>query len=218
MANSTIPRRFIRIWLGSRQIPEEFEKWWLKLQELHPTYEFITITDASEIKLPENLKEIYENAETYASRSDILRIVVLYEMGGVYVDTDILPLKSFEPLLSDNRPFIGKRTEVSFESAVIGSPAQHPALLDLINALPLWYAEHAGRASSVRTGPTFISSVWFGRPDIRHLPQKTFYPFKGFRAPRRKERIELFSSETNFPPEMFCAHFSNHRWGGKPKP
>jgi hypothetical protein len=26
----------------------------------------------------------------------------------------------------------------------------------------------------------------------------------------------MFRDKNNFPPEMIAAHFSNHKWGGKP--
>lgn len=214
---SDIPRRFIRIWLGSAAIPEMFELWWAAFQRIHPDFEFMTITDHTELEIPDALQPIYRSVDSYAGRSDILRIIALYKFGGVYVDTDVMPLRSFVGLLDDPRPFIAKRSSKSFESAVIGSPAQHRALLDLMKALPAWFAQHRHNAASVQTGPAFVSAHWFGRLDIRHLAAKTFYPYNGFMAPGRSEKLDIFSDPANFPPEMLAAHFSNHRWGGKPR-
>jgi hypothetical protein len=76
--------------------------------------------------------------------------------------------------------------------------------------------EHKDRSASVQTGPAFVSAGWFGRPDIEHLPTKTFYPYNGFMAPKRHEKMMIFKNK-QFPPEMIAAHFGNHRWGGKPK-
>jgi len=211
-----IPKRFIRIWLGKNLIPHMFQKWWDEFKEIHPDYEFVTITDYDRIKIPDTLISIYNNVGSYAGRSDILRIIILYNIGGIYIDTDIMPIKSFDTLLDKDMPFIGLRSGKSFESAVIGSPAKHKALSDLIDALPKWYSSHIDNAASVQTGPAFISSVWFGRDDIQHLPKHYFYPYNGFMAPKRSEKINLFKNKNNFNSEMYCAHFSNHRWGGKP--
>lgn len=39
------------------------------------------------------LREVYDSAPSYAAKSDILRLVVLYEHGGIYLDTDMLILQ-----------------------------------------------------------------------------------------------------------------------------
>ena len=236
--NNIIPKKFIRIWLGPKKIPDLFEKWWLGFQDIHPDYEFITITDQHSMLNSNSsnknhkfidsdsfwkskstpyyhLLPIYKKSKTYAGLSDILRIIALYELGGIYLDTDMMPLKSFDKLLKDNTPFACKRSSKSFESAVIAGPAKHSAFLDLIIAIPDWYELHKQKVM-IFAG-AFISSVWFGRPDIRHLPIKTFYPYNGFMAPKRHEKEKIFEKVENFPEEMIAAHFSNHIWGGKPK-
>jgi len=233
-----ITKQFIRIWLGPKKIPDLFEKWWLGFQNIHPNYKFITITDqkkminskssnknhkfvdsnsfwVSDTTPYYHLQPIYKKAKTYAGCSDILRIIALYEFGGVYLDTDMMPLKSFDKLLEKNTPFACKRSGKSFESAVLASPAKHPKMLSLINAIPNWYEIHKEKVM-IFAG-AFISSVWFGSTGVRHLPIKTFYPYNGFMAPKRHEKEEIFENPNNFPEEMIAAHFSNHIWGGKPK-
>jgi mannosyltransferase OCH1-like enzyme len=209
-----IPKQFIRIWLGPKLLPPLFEEWWAGFKTIHPDFDFITLTDDTEIELPPALEAIYYSVDTYAGRSDILRLLALYELGGIYIDTDMMPLKSLEPLLSD-KPFIGQRSSKSFATGVIGCPAKHPAMRELINSLPTWYLDHKDHTASVQTGPAFVSSVWFGRSDVNHLPITTFYPYNGFMAPKRDERMRIFQDK-QFPPEMLAAHFGNHMWGGKP--
>lgn len=236
--NNKIPKRFIRIWLGPNKIPDLFEKWWIGFQEIHPDYDFITIVDQKSVLHNDwsvsgqgyvdvdtfwkskdtaywHLKSFYEKAKTYAGCSDILRIIALYELGGIYIDTDMMPLKSFDSLLKENTPFACKRSSKSFESAVLGGPAKHYMLLSLLEAIPSWYELHKEKVM-IFAG-AFISHVWFGSPNIRHLPIKTFYPYNGFMAPKRHEKEKIFENANNFPEEMIAAHFSNHIWGGKPK-
>jgi len=43
-----IPHTFHRIWLGSKPIPEEAERYWQAFQELHPGWDFRTWTDADD--------------------------------------------------------------------------------------------------------------------------------------------------------------------------
>lgn len=214
---SKIPKRFIRVWVGNKDIPELFEKWWQEFKEIHTEYEFITITEETKLDIPEAVKDVIKKTSTCAGVSDILRLIALYEMGGIYIDTDMMPLKKFDELLKDGRPFLGKRSSKSFESAVIGAPAKHPAFKKLIKELPEWWENHKESTASVQTGPAFVSSILFGRHDVMHLPVKTFYPYNGFMAPKREEKLKMFEDKSNFPSMMYAAHLSNHRWGGKPK-
>ena len=50
---SKIPKRFIRVWLGPKPIPELFEKWWQEFKDIHPDYDFITISSYTKIELPD---------------------------------------------------------------------------------------------------------------------------------------------------------------------
>lgn len=212
-----IPKRFIRVWIGgTKPIPELFEQWWDEFKVIHPDYEFLTLRSWDELELTDEMKYIIDNVSSYAGQSDVARILALQQYGGIYVDTDVKPIKSFDSLIeSDDRPFLGKRSKVSFESAIMGSPKGHPAFDELVEKLPEWFELHRDRSASVQTGPAFVSSVLFGRDDIRHLPEKTFYPYNGFGAPKRDEKLKMFENN-EFPEEMICAHFSNHRWGGNP--
>ena len=212
-----IPKRFIRVWIGgTKPIPELFEQWWDEFKAIHPDYEFLTLRSWDELELTDTMKYIIDNVSSYAGQSDVARILALQQYGGIYVDTDVKPIKSFDSLIeSDDRPFLGKRSKVSFESAIMGSPKGHPAFDELVEKLPEWFELHRDRSASVQTGPAFVSSVLFGRDDIRHLPEKTFYPYNGFGAPKRDEKLKMFENN-EFPEEMICAHFSNHRWGGNP--
>lgn len=214
---SLVNKVFIRIWLGKNDRPNIADVWWEGFRDLHKDWKFITLTDSHNIFIPNNIKPIYNSVATYAGRSDILRLLALDQIGGVYVDTDMMPIKSFEHLTKLDCPFIAKRSSVSFATGVIGSPQGHKAIKELINILPTWYNENKNRSCSVATGPAFVSKFWFGRNDIVHLPIKTFYPYNGFMAPSLEKRLKMFTDKKNFPEEMLAAHFGNHKWGGKPK-
>ena len=234
-----IPKRFIRVWVGPKPIPELFEKWWIDFQKIHPDYSFVTIADSSRLlrRRPSNEKHqyvsadsfwkssdtpyhhlhgLYKDASTYSGRSDYLRLIALYELGGIYVDTDMMPLKSFAPLLEDDRTFVGLRSAVSFATGVIGGRKGANTFEDAFSAFPAWLEAHKDRSCSVATGPGFISNVWFGREDVNHMPIGYFYPYNGFGQPKKDVRLEMFSTK-DFPDEMYAAHFGNHGWGGKPK-
>ena len=209
-----IPKLFIRIWLGDNPMPNRFEEWWLGFKKLHPDYSFMTITSEVGFQMSKELENIYWKLGSYSSQSNVLRLLALYKFGGIYMDTDMKPLKPFDHLLEENTPFIGMRSTKSFATGVIGAPKKHPAVKHLIDKLPERYLTHGD--SSVVFGPGYVSAEWFGRKDIRHLPVRTFYLYDGFRAPKREERDRLME-EGEFPEEMLAVHYGNHVWGGKPK-
>ena len=206
-----IPKRFIRIWLGNKSIPEQHEIWWQELKDMHPNYEFITIKDDNDIIIPETIKHIFDNAETYSERTDVLRVLALYQIGGIYIDTDFMPLKPFDDLLKDPRPFLGIRSSKSFEASIIGSPKGHIAFKELIEIWPEWIKTPSRSRLAIR-----VLNTLYGRKDINHCPTTFFYPYDGFMGPKRDEKEEMFKDKSQFPEEMIAAHFSNRIWGGNP--
>ena len=216
MQNNTIPKRFIRVWpagCGKSEIPALFEEWWQMFKDMHPNYEFVTITEYDMLDISDEIQFLIERTKTCAGISDILRLIAVYQLGGIFVDTDVMPLKSFDSLTEYDKPFLAKRSSKSFESAIIGAPQKHEAIRDVLNALPNYWKKHHNRYASVQTGPAFVSSVLFGRSDVIHLPISTFYPYNGWGPPSREEKLKIFGDVNNFPPEMIAAHFSNNSRG-----
>lgn len=61
--------------------------------------------------------------------SDYFRFVVLYEYGGIYLDTDVEVYKSFDNLLN-NKMFMGFIFDCLIGTAVIGSEKGNPVMLE----------------------------------------------------------------------------------------
>lgn len=100
-----IPKRFFRVWLGPNEIPVLFEGWWAAFKAMHPGYEFQTIGDdaANRLLYPE-LDGVYRDCKTYAGRADVIRYCVIARLGGVYIDTDVMPLRPFDPSTLSSNP------------------------------------------------------------------------------------------------------------------
>lgn len=190
-----IPRIFHRVWLDD-PIPPEFEVYWDQFQALHPTFEFYTWDDSRQLGWIRN-QEAFDRADTHAGRSDVLRYEILARVGGVYVDTDVEPLRAFDDLLAKPDPFIGWEDGNLLCPTVIGSPPGHPAIEALIEALPYWSRRHAGKPPNLQTGPYFVTRCWRNRDDVRRLPPEAFYPTH-------------WSDKANlgppYPPEAYCEH------------
>lgn len=174
-------KTFHRIWLsedGEEEVKPRFEEYWNKFQQLHPGYEFATYRNEKTMREWLINIDLWDKVDPLAGKTDILRYEIVARYGGVYVDTDMEPLKSWEPLFELDKPFIGWESEKRLCPTVIGGPREHPALIQLIEELPKWVAAHeAERDPVIQTGPEFITAMWGMREDVVRLPLYAFYPY-----------------------------------------
>jgi len=202
-AADVIPRTFHRIWLDE-SIPERYEAFWQRLKELHPGWDFVTWNTSSNYVLGfMRCREVFDQAMTWAGKSDVLRYEVLHEYGGIYLDTDVEPLRPFDELLEDERPFAAWEDKYLLCPTVMGSPAGHPAVSDLLEALPKWARLRAGAPPNQQTGPHFLTAQWADRRDVRLLPRVAFYPVHW------SQRVELGGP---YPPESYAVHWWDQGW------
>jgi mannosyltransferase OCH1-like enzyme len=212
---NTIPKKLFRVWLGSNPIPELFNEWWDGFRRMHRGWSLITINDSNVGEfIPSNeIRDIIQASDSYATQSNIVRVLAIAE-GGIYIDCDFKPLKPLDILTGLTKPFACLRSSRSFENAVLGSPPRHREVIRVIKNYPAFFWSLSNR-TAVTTGPQYVSKMWFGNKNVAHLPIKMFYPYNGFMAPKRDEKLKIFNSG-RFPTGMLAAHFSNHRWGGTP--
>lgn len=69
-----------------------------RFKRITPTHLFAELAEVSPELPTEKLKEIYLALTKPAARANVIRMVVLYLFGGIYLDTDTLTVKSFAPL------------------------------------------------------------------------------------------------------------------------
>lgn len=201
-----IPHILHRIYLDD-PIPPKFEEFWFRFRKLHPDWTLMTWDDSSKLSWMRN-REAFDAATTHAGRSDVLRYEILAHIGGVYVDTDVEPLRAFDPLLAEDRPFAGWENEKLICPTVMGGPKGHPAFEALLGYLPMWVKKHQGRPPNAQTGPWFLTRMWAARPDVRLLPPVTFYPVGWW------ERDKLGGP---YPPESYAVHHWNQGWDPEAK-
>ena len=197
-----IPRIFHRIYLDE-PIPEEFEVYWERFRDLHPGWNFRTWDKSRELEWLV-CREEFEQASTWAGKSDILRYELLYAIGGVYVDTDVEPLRPFDDLMRDPRPFIGWEDRNLLCPTVMGAPPHHPAIGLLLEQLPRWFRKYRNARPNRQTGPYFVTRFLQERTDVRFLDPDVFYPVHWSEKRRLAER--------NFPPNSLAVHHWAAGW------
>lgn len=207
----TVPRVLHRVWLKQSAddvIPTEFESYWERFGELHPTWTLRTWDDPEELFGFMRCREQYDRQTNHAGRSDIARYEIIAEHGGIYVDTDVEPLRAFDELLANHRAFAGREGKQLICPTVIGAPAHHAAMTAVLDLLPRWELRHRGQSPNIQTGPHLFTAAWHRRRDVRIMPQSTFYPVGWW------ERGRL---NGDYPPESLSVHHWSQRWDPKAK-
>ncbi len=90
-----IPKIIHQIWLGG-PLPERYKQWQMTWIDKHPSWLYILWDDQALEKLPMLNKRAFQEARNYGVKSDIARYELLYQFGGVYVDTDMECLRALD--------------------------------------------------------------------------------------------------------------------------
>ena len=125
-----IPKIIHYCWYGQNEIPEDIKYYIDTWKKYCPDYKIICWNE-NNTNLNENkyLKQAYDTKK-YAFVTDYMRLKVLSEYGGIYMDTDIELCKSLDEYLH-HRAFIGCQDENVFSTGLIGAEANHPWIAKL---------------------------------------------------------------------------------------
>lgn len=117
-ARIMIPKKIHYCWFGGNPLPELAQKCIASWKKYCPDYEIIEWNE-SNFNFSEcaYAREAYE-AKKWAFVSDYVRLKVLYENGGIYMDTDVEVIKPLEPLLQ-YEAVSGFETEVQIPTGLI---------------------------------------------------------------------------------------------------
>jgi len=136
----------------------------------------------------------------WAFVADYARLQILFEHGGFYLDTDMLLLRSLEPL-THHTCVLGEESPNVISAGMIGAEAHHP----FIEACRNYY--DAGHTELV-TIPRVLSQVFETYGDKALLvvyPPKTFYPFDS-------AHIKEFHGQ-DLGREVIGVHLWHYSWG-----
>lgn len=125
-----IPKKLHYCWFGDKPKPESFQKCLESWEHFCPDFEII---EWNESNAPNINYPFYKNAlrkKQYAFVSDSVRSFVLYEYGGVYLDTDMLLLDSIESLVLYNF-FIGEEVKGRINFALFGTEPKNRFLKEM---------------------------------------------------------------------------------------
>lgn len=102
-----LPKVIHYCWFGGSEMPEEYLRYMESWKRFCPDYE-IRRWDESNFDIASScayVREAYE-AKKWAFVSDYARIKILYENGGVYLDTDVELIRPLDPIVQEG-DFLG---------------------------------------------------------------------------------------------------------------
>jgi GT2 family glycosyltransferase len=195
----TIPR------ILHRTVPEvtsdQVEAWWDRFAELHPDWDLRTYREPIDPKEWPMTGDLFQKCQNGAQKAGLIRLEAIYTHGGVYVDSDVEPMRPFDPLL--HLPaFAGWEDEKVVPDAVLGCAKEHPAFLELIGRARTAVSEGQDAWNS---GPGGTTEILPKRDDVLVLPPGAFYPAHYL------EKAKL--GKNGDKPWVFCEHKWHHSWG-----
>ena len=127
-----IPKIIHLCWLSGDKYPAKIAKCIASWKKHLPDYE-IMLWDTKRFDLNTSnwVKQAFE-AKKYAFAADYIRFYALYHYGGIYLDSDVEVLKSFNPLL-DLPYFVGAEKAGTPEAAIMGAEKGLPWIKECLD-------------------------------------------------------------------------------------
>jgi mannosyltransferase OCH1-like enzyme len=200
----SIPRVFHQVWINDHQpeLPEQFRRYrdgWL---EKHPHWEY-RLWNLKNLPFRSRHADLLARSKVpYAQIADVLRYEILYELGGVYLDTDFECLRPIDDILKGVTNFACSDNGKALTNAILGAEKSSTLMFRCVCEIP---SRLGHQSPNVETGPTFFTRVVLRHGfhnDLTVFPTKWFYPYKWNEPHRANETF----------PESYGVHRWAHSW------
>lgn len=127
-----IPKVIHYIWVGGKDKPKDIKKCMKSWGKHLDGYEIKEWNESNfDINSHPFCKAAYD-AKKWAFVSDYIRAYVIYNEGGIYLDTDVILLDNFDKF-SKNRAFVGFENPDHPFTAVFGAEKNHPFVKKILD-------------------------------------------------------------------------------------
>lgn len=128
-----IPKKIYYVWLGGKPLTSNIKANIKSWKEKNPDFQIIRIDETNfDIYRYPFIEDAY-NSKNWAFASDLIRLIIIYNNGGFYFDTDVKMVKSLEPFLQYKSVW-GMETPGFINSGlVIGAEKNDKHLRNIIN-------------------------------------------------------------------------------------
>jgi mannosyltransferase OCH1-like enzyme len=222
-----------QIWIGDNPLPtpwtdtvKDFAK------EYNYTYKLWTDASVKDLRMDDipGLKAVYTSFRgELAGRADILRLLILYTFGGIYIDADTVIMKpaNFHRFLTKNTAgvFFGWENLTAARTrklglgkirrlvanGIIGAEAGHPFIKELLEGL---VENSKGKKEAWKAvGPLYVTKQYMALkkkfPDVHVYPMRYFYPraWAGITDPELHTKVKIPGASMLFQYGYSTNHF-----------
>ncbi|OUQ54444.1 glycosyltransferase family 32 protein [Lactobacillus gallinarum] len=129
-----IPKVINYCWFGGSELPSSVKKCISSWEHYCPNYKIIK-WDENNFNVnntPNFIREAYKNKK-WAFVSDYARLKIVYEHGGVYLDTDVELISNLDKMLNENQAYMGFEDEDKINSGLgFGAERKNPIIREML--------------------------------------------------------------------------------------
>lgn len=205
-----IPKIIHYCWFGGRPLPEDVTRYINTWKVKCPNYTIVQWNENNfDISTNTFVEQAYKN-KSWAFVSDYARLKALYDFGGIYLDTDVEVLKSFDILL-DNKSFMCAESNYSICTATIGAEKGSEFIKELMllyNNKSFIYDGKENTKPNSKIVFDFISEVdgYKFSNEIFKTSDYTIYPATYFSP------INCYTLKSNITDETYSIHWYKGTW------
>jgi hypothetical protein len=186
-----IPKTIHYIWLSGDEKPDLVRRCMDSWRKNCPDYEIKEWNTGNlDVAMNRFVRDTYA-IRHWAAVSDFFRLWILYNYGGIYLDSDVEVIKPFDPLLNDGA-FVGfehnPQNLSRIEAAVIGAEAGLPVLAEILKEFDVDYTV------------AWVNDMQMNFPIIPEIMMKVLQAH-GLRAVNEKQSAGGFQV---YPSDYFC--------------
>ena len=195
-----IPKKIHYCWFSGQAFPEEVRKCMESWERMLPGYELVQ-WDA-EKALATGIPWVRDALEQrrWAFASDAVRLYALESEGGIYLDTDVEVLKSFDGLLEREYFFGYENGSRRIEGAVMGAVKNSPVIAKALEFYQTSRFSYREREVDDLVLPNILARAFEDMPGLEIFPEHVFSP-KSF-----------IDGKIRTLPETVCIHHFSSSW------
>lgn len=218
-----IPKLIHYSWFSGEPYPKHIEALMQTWNKVLPEYQFVLWNMPKLTAINNTFANEAISVRKWAFAADFIRLYAVYEYGGIWLDTDIEMLKSFNPFLN-NEVFIGREAnfhhrprERWLTSHCFGAVAHHPFIKDCLD----YYQERHFIRSSNKKFPQYLRFDMTIIPEVQAEIAKTYgYDSYGKRDDEQmlNDGIHIYPSDYFDNPQyssmdnVVCIHRASGAW------
>ena len=205
-----IPKKIHYCWFGENPLPKTVLKCIISWKKHLPDYELTLWNESNSPMNITYIKQAYKEKK-YAFVSDYVRLWAINKYGGIYLDTDMLVIDSFNTLLYNNI-FFGYEdsNKNKINAAIFGAQKSDNFIQEILKAYDLLTFESGNMSNLII--PKIITKIYEKskfKEDIKLYPFDYFYPFP---YENRLEKIDPLSFKTK---NTLAIHLWDKSWYSK---